>query len=1059
MKRFSLCLILTTIGACAFAQVNDVYFSSFPCLSPDGQTLVFSYEGDIWKVNTTGGVASRLTGMQGEEVRAKFSPDGKWIAFTGSQNGNQDIYVMSAEGGPIKQLTFHEAYDHVDNWSWDSQTIYFTSSRYSRQSGHTVSVKGGTPVRLFDNYFITSHNLTEAPNGELFFSETGESKGQSYRKRYKGAYNPDIQSYSAATKEFKKYSSYNGKDMWPTIDRNGKIYFVSDEINGEFNLCTLENGKTIPLTQFTSSVRFPVVSADGSFVVFEKDFQIYSYNTKTKSTQKIAIQAIANTMVGKDKDFDIKDKIDFFDIPEDNKKIAFVSRGRLFVSDIKGKFIQQVNTNPGSRVLEVKWLADNKTLLLSQTTSSGFSNLFTISADGKGAEKQLTTDLQNNRDITLNIDRSKGVYFSGRNDVRVIDLKTLESQTVLKEELWGFQNSTPYFSPNGEYILFTAKRNFEEDIFLFQLNTKKLINLTNTGITETSPYWSPDGQYIYFTSNRYRASYPYGLNEGRVYRVSLEKIDEEYRTDKFRTLFDEKVKDEPKEEEDKKDRTKKEEPKKEEPKKVSTKPYIIDLAGIMERVELVSPNFGTQGNALVFQKEEKTWVIYPSNHDENKNNLWLTTYEAFEKSKTEKIEGATAAEAFVVKSGDKFYTLVNNAIHTLNIETKKTEKIDISFTFRRNLKDEFNQMFIETWANVKENFYNETFHGLNWENKRDEYAAYLPHVQSRADLRILITSLLGELNSSHTGFTSKGDEEKTFYSARTAETGIVFDQANPYTVSAIVHNSAADKRGKNILPGDVLVKVSGETIDPSQNREVYFTKPSLDAEMELEFKRGTALYTVKLHPQSFNTINDLQYDEWIAANQKAVDEKSKKRIAYAYMKNMGVGELNKFLIDMNSEAYHRDALILDLRYNTGGNVHDNVLQFLSQRPYLKWKYREGEFTVQPNFTPGNKPIVLLVNEQSLSDAEMTATGFKELKLGKVIGTETYRWIIFTSGKGLVDGSFYRLPSWGCYTLDGKNIEQEGVKPDIHVPMDFKDRLEGRDPQIDRAIEEIMKELK
>jgi tricorn protease len=1056
MKRFLLGLILTSLVTVSVGQLNDVYFSSFPCLSPDGQTLVFTYEGDLWKVNSAGGMASRLTGMQGEENRAKFSPDGKWIAFTGSQNGNQDVYVMPATGGSIKQLTFHEAYDHVDNWSWDSQTIYFTSSRYSRQSGHKVSVNGGTPVRLFDNYFITSHNLTEAPNGELFFSETGESKGQAYRKRYKGAYNPDIQSYTASTKEFKKYTNYSGKDMWPTVDRNGQLYFVSDEVNGEFNLCTLENGKTTPLTEFTTSIRFPVVSADGSLVVFEKDFQIYAYNPKTKSTQKIAIQAIANSTVEKEKDFDVKDKIDFFDISEDNKKIAFVSRGRLFVSDIKGKFIQELNTHAVSRVLEVKWLADNKTLLFSQTTSNGFSNLFTISADGKGNEKQLTSDAQNNREITLNSDRTKGVYLSGRNDVRVIDLKSFESQSVVKEELWGFQNSTPYFSSNGEYIVFTAKRNFEEDIFLFQLASKKLINLTQTGVTETSPYWSPDGKYIYFTSNRYRAAYPYGLGEGRVYRVALEKIDEEFKTDKFNKLFEEKPKEVPKKEDDKNSKAKKEEP------KVTPAPvklYTLDLEGIMERVELVSPNFGTQGSSMVFQKDEKTWVIYSSNHDENKFSLWLTTYESFEKPKTEKIEGASTNEVFIVKSGDKFYTLVNNAIHSLNIESKKTEKIDISFIFRRNLKDEFNQMFMETWANVKENFYNETFHGLNWEAKRDQYAAYLPHIRSRADLRVLITSLLGELNSSHTGFTSNGDEEKTFYTVRTAATGIEFDQTNPYKVSHIIQNSAADKKGKNILSGDVLVKVNGESVDPSQNREMYFSKPSLDAEIELEFKRGTTSYTVKLHPQSFNAVNDLQYDEWIATNQKAVDEKGKKRIAYAYMKNMGQGELNKFLIDMNSEGYHREALILDLRYNTGGNVHDNVLQFLSQRPYLKWKYREGEFTVQPNFTPGSKPIVLLVNEQSLSDAEMTATGFKELKLGKVIGTETYRWIIFTSGKGLVDGSFYRLPSWGCYTLDGKNIEQEGVKPDIHVPMDFKDRLEGRDPQIDRAIEEIMKELK
>jgi C-terminal processing protease CtpA/Prc len=177
------------------------------------------------------------------------------------------------------------------------------------------------------------------------------------------------------------------------------------------------------------------------------------------------------------------------------------------------------------------------------------------------------------------------------------------------------------------------------------------------------------------------------------------------------------------------------------------------------------------------------------------------------------------------------------------------------------------------------------------------------------------------------------------------------------------------------------------------------------------------------------------------------------------MKDMGDEELQKFLIDMTRDLHHKDGLILDLRYNTGGNVHDDVLRFLSQRAYLQWKYREGKMTPQSNFAPADKPIVLLTNEQSLSDAEMTAQGFRALKLGTIIGTGTYRWIIFTSGAGMVDGSFVRLPSWGCYSLDGKNLEFNGVSPDIEVPMGFEDRINKRDPQLQRAIEEILKKLR
>jgi tricorn protease len=322
----------------------------------------------------------------------------------------------------------------------------------------------------------------------------------------------------------------------------------------------------------------------------------------------------------------------------------------------------------------------------------------------------------------------------------------------------------------------------------------------------------------------------------------------------------------------------------------------------------------------------------------------------------------------------------------------------------------------------------------------------------------LLTDLLGELNSSHTGFRSEGAEEKTYYNFNTLSTGLLYERDEPYRVAHIIPKSAMDHKGISVEKGDILVKVDGEVVDHSGNRESYFARPSISPELTLTFSRGSFTFDVKISPRTSDADDDARYDEWIVTNENIVADKSSRRIAYTHMKNMGQSALDKFIMDMTTDAYHKDALILDLRYNTGGNVHDKVLQFLSKRPYLQWKYREGALTVQPNFTPGDKPIVMLVNEQSLSDAEMTATGFKELGLGKVIGTETYRWIIFTAGKSLVDGSFYRLPAWGCYTLDGKNIEKEGVTPDIPVPMTFTDRLENRDPQLDRAIEEIIKEL-
>jgi tricorn protease len=317
--------------------------------------------------------------------------------------------------------------------------------------------------------------------------------------------------------------------------------------------------------------------------------------------------------------------------------------------------------------------------------------------------------------------------------------------------------------------------------------------------------------------------------------------------------------------------------------------------------------------------------------------------------------------------------------------------------------------------------------------------------------------MLGELNSSHQGFTSFGDEENITLSNRTMETGIVFENTDPYKVKYVAKRSNADKKSVDVKTGDVLVKVNDETVDKNVDRNFYFSRPSMDREIKLTFSRNGQSIDVKVHPQT--TLANNLYDEWIDDNQKKVDDKSKSRIAYHHMKNMSGGELEKFLIDMTQDFYKKDAMILDLRYNTGGNVHDEVLKFLSQKAYLQWKYREGKLTPQSNFAPADKPIILLTNEQSLSDAEMTAQGFKALKLGKIVGVGTYRWIIFTSGAGLVDGSFVRLPSWGCYSLDGKDIEKTGVEPDILVGMNFEDRVNKRDPQLDKAIEEILKQLK
>lgn len=1044
-RTFALFALLLGLITVTYAQ-NGVSFASHPTLSPDGNTIIFSYDGDLWKVATNGGEAYRITAMEGNETSPRISPDGKWIAFSSNENGNTDVYVMPIDGGEIKQLTWHSAADEVYSWSWDSKEIYFTSSRANNFTTYKVNIGGGTPERVFGHYFNTVHNAVEMPSGEILFNTSWESYTMTHRKRYKGEFNPDIRLYNPKTEEYKELTDYEGKDFWASVDKDGKIYFVSDESNGEYNLYTFENEVKTALTNFETSIKRPFVSADGSKVVFEKDYQVFVYDVASQQTTKPNIQLAKNKVIDKNKDFEVAGNISYMDVSPDGKKIAFISRGELFVSDAEGKFVRQMPST-GERTMEVKWLQDNKTILFSQT-HNGYPNWFTRSADGSDSPKQHTNDLKSNRDIHFNNDASKGVYLSGRDEVRIIDLNSLKSETIVNDEVWGFQSSAPSFSPDGKYVVYTARRNFEEDIFVYNIDTGDVLNLTNTGVSETDPVWSPDGKYIYFASNRTKPSYPYGMQNASIFRIALEKHDDPYRFEKFDALFSEK--DDSDEKADNKKNQKKDDQKKDNVK------VVIDLQGIDKRIERVSQSFGTQSRPVVFTERGKTHVLYSSNQDGGRSALYRTTYEDFERPETNKVTDGWVGGIIEVKG--TYYTISRGNINKLNIDSGKLNKIDINHSFYKNLEDEFYQMFDETWAGIDENFYDGNFHGADWPKIKDQYESYLPLINSRNDLRILLNDMLGELNSSHMGFNTRGNEENVSHKAVTNEIGVVFDNTNPFKVEEVLKDGPAGKKGVDIQNGDVLVSVNGKSVDSNLDRDFYFTFPRLEDEIQLTFNRNGKEVETRVHPQSNGAFKTLLYNEWIDGNRARVDELSGDRIAYTHMKDMSTGQLESFMLDMMRYENKTDATILDLRYNRGGNVHDAVLQFLSQRPYLQWEYRGGARSPQPNFAPSGKPIVLLINEQSLSDAEMTSAGFKALNLGTIIGTETYRWIIFTSAKSLVDGSSYRVPGWGTYSLDGDDLELTGVSPDIYVKNTFVDRLNGADPQLERAVQEILNQL-
>jgi tricorn protease len=1028
MKKFILLLLSAIAGMALNAQ--SLHFASKPSLSPDGAELFFSWSGDIFRVPSKGGLALRMISMKGNETSPIVSPDGKLLAFASNETGNNNVYVVPLSGGAVIQLTFHDGSDIPVSWSPDSKRIYFESNRYNTVSVYSIPVIGGTPQRLFQNYFNTISALVENPvTGDFYFTESAESYRFATRRGYRGEHNANIISWNPSKKEYKEVTSWIGKDQWPMVDALGNLYYVSDEKGGEDNIVRQDGEKRTFLTNFKESVRYPSISRDGSKIVFLKGYEINILDIKSGDIAKPSIH-IADSKKINDQSFKVEVPEDAA-ISPDGKKLAYVYRGMLFVSDAKGKFSKKIETPENERVSEVLWAKDSKNLYYTRT-NNGYYNIFKKRADTVSAEKILYKAEEGARSMTISPKGDKIAFISGKRSIMILDTEKEKSEKISDQEFWAYQGYSINFSSDQNHLAFTAMNMFEEDIFIYSFADKNIVNLTNSAVSEGSPLFTPDGKSMYMVANRLSASYPRGATPS-LYKVMLDKVQKPLEIEEFDKLFGKSG-------------------------AIRDSSVVVDHRYLQRRFSPVVRG-GYQTSPYIFTSKEKSWLLFGSNH-EGSNALYVQELKNWDQKPPKKVTGIASSGKYISNNKD-LLILGRGGLYKIDPSAASATKIEVDANFTKNISSEFRQMFYEVWATLEENFYDEKFHGVNWSAKRDYYASFLPYAGTRDDVRTLINDMLNELNSSHMGFSTFGKDEETPVRNTSIITGIMFQETNPYIVERIVPGSPSDFSGNPIEPGDRLVAVNGIKVSTEVNREKYMVSPTSRKEVVLKFaKSGSSSsasneYEVKLHTTNSAILRSLIYTEWEDSNRDFVERMSNGKLAYVHMRDMSAGSLENFLIDMNTYAVHKEGLILDLRFNNGGNVHNEVIEFLSQKKHFNWKYREGAVTTHPNVTPADKPIVVLINERSLSDAEVTSNGIRELSIAKLIGTETYRWIIFTSGVRLVDGSSVRLPAWGCYTLDGKNLESTGVKPDISIRNTFKDRVESKDPQLERAIKELL----
>ena len=1009
------------------AKADNLRFAESPVLSPDASQIYFSYCGDIYRVPVTGGTAVCVVNAGGVETKPKISPDGKFLAFASDVQGNNDVYVVPVAGGRVRQLTYHQGADTPSGWSPDSKYVYFESARASATvTTYRVSIDGGTPERLFHGYFNTVSSLVQSPkDGKYYFNVSTEAINFPTRKRYIGDHNPDIQCWDESRQEYSRLTSYEGKDLWPMVDSQGTLYYVTDQWGKESNIARHSQDGPVQLTFFGKSVMYPSISYDGSKIVFLMEYEMNVLDIASGKVAKPQVD-LSNSSFELRKSFAAQ-KPSAAAVSPDDKKLALAIRGMLYISDIKGEYLKKLETPADERVTKVIWGEDSKTVYYLRT-NKGWTNLYRIAADGSSGEQPVFTPECSVTSLTASHSGKLMAFASGNRDIYIGKTGSGTVEKVAEAQIWSYMSHCFDFSFDDKFLAFDAINMFEPEIYIYDIEAAKLKNLTNSASVEETPRFSADGHNLYFQGNILSASFPRGASSGNnIYRLPLRKYDRPFKSDSYTELFAKA------------------------PAKDST--IRIDYSDIFDRVEIEASN---SSSPYIFKTKAKEYGFCTQRKD---GKAVLMVRELSDsKAKPKEVSGFTGGTFF--HSKDNLYCITRAGdIYKVDPASAKGTKIDIEANVDKTLQDEFSQMFYEAWAALDQNYYDVKFHDADWRGVRDYYSRFLPHIRNRRQLRTMMADMLGELNSSHQGFYSTGKEETTATNTYTLETGIVFSNDRPYVVDHIVKNSPADKIEVNIKQGDELVAVNGVRVDKKENRERYFSAVEMSEEVELKLVRNGKEFVQKVHTQQNSELKSLLYAEWEDAAKAGVDKATDGKVAYIHMRAMGTDDLNDFLKKMHTYAVHKDALILDLRYNNGGNVHKEVLDFLRGQEHFRWSYRDFEPVSHPNVAPAGKPIVVLVNERSLSDAEVTSNGIKNLGIAPIVGTETYRWIIFTSSVSLIDGSLCRLPAWGCYNLDGSDLEFSGVKPDYYVRNTFEDRHKGRDPQLDKAIELIQQQLK
>jgi len=1070
-------------GAAEQAPAGPTRLLRFADISKD--KVVFAYAGDLWIASRDGGAARRLTSHVGDELYPKFSPDGKWIAFTGEYDGNPDVYLVSAEGGEPKRLTFHPSNDIVLGWTPDGKNILFRSDRSSTSLGRTtrlylVSPQGGTAHPLP----VPRGDLTSfSPDGtKIAYLETS----QEFRtwKRYRGGWSLPISIYDLKKSSYEELPKTAGMDMFPMWHGNS-IYFISDR-DGVMNLYSydLASKQTSKLTDYQEfDIKWPSLGPDA--IVFENGGLLYEFNLDSGKTRSLPIVVRAEDIEARTDFKSVAQGIGSGAISPSGARAVLEARGNIFTVPAEHGSVRTLTTEHSSiHELNPAWSPDGKSIAyLSDKT--GEYEIYTRPQMG-GDETRITSDGRIYRFGPLwSPDSKKLLYWDKSDQLWYVSLD--DKKPVLVDTSDYGLISDASWSPDSLWLTYSKPhRRGANDVFLYSLTSKKTTEVSTGFYNDNTPSFDDNGKFLYFISTRYfypsigqlDQRYNYYSTDG-VFAVTLKadqpspfkpESDEEKTADENK----DKKKDDQKADAAKSDSQKPDE-QKEEKKPEAVKPIEIDLDGIGNRLAPVPIGAGIL-NGLAARKDKFFYLSTPQEarqlgtRDEGPKNV-LHVYDITKREDKVLLEGIDSYD--LNKDGTKVFYKAGPVLGITDAVPGKAKvgagKLDLSgLQVQIDPREEWRQIYHEAWRLERDFYWDPNMTGHDWNKIGARYEALLPWVAHRSDLNYLIGELIAELSTSHT-YVGGGDQPKKPH----VSVGMLGADLEPdggfYRIAKIYpgENWNDDTRspltdpGLKVKAGDFLISVNGQETRASQDVYAYFqdlagklvtlkinSKPSADGAWEI---------TVK----PIGSETSLRYLDWVEANRQKVAEATGGRIGYMHVPDTSIPGIIAFDKELTGQL-DKDGMIVDERFNAGGQIPDFYTEKLKRSLLAVISVRDGKDIPYPPVGIYG-PKVMLVNELSGSGGDLFPWLFRFEKIGPIVGTRTWGGLVgINRGAPLRDGGFVTAPSVGFYSwADGGGwvVENHGVDPDYVVPQRPDLVVGGHDPQLEKAIELAKEALK